>query len=154
MRTVLLLNVYKFTGNDLGDLKKRNLTEDFFLRMLPEYCIRTDNHKINYTENYFQFTENGEENYWLFNIVGSDDILTEEISNVGIAEVLQDYDLSEIFENISYNTYENFGRNIPTTSHIIVDIEYTGGYNAWTGDNDFDINISLSYLTENGICFL
>jgi len=65
MRTVLLLNVYKLTGNDLGDLKRKNLSEQ-------HYCIRIDNHKIDYTENYLQWTESGDEVFWLFDQIGSD----------------------------------------------------------------------------------
>lgn len=151
MRTVLLLNVYKLTGNDLGDLKRKNLSEQHVLSLLPDYCIRIDNHKIDYTESYLQWTESGDDIFWLFNQIGADNLLDEEISNCGITEFFQDYDLIKIFEKSSFNTYEDMGKRIPDTCHIIVDLSYIGGYNAWTGDSDFDIEIGVKFLTESGV---
>lgn len=154
MITTLLLNVYKITNENIGDMRKKNPTDRFLESLLPTYCIRTDTHKIDYTASYLQFVgffENEKkEEYWMFDIQGADSILYEEINQCGIGELLSDYDLSKIFEKISYNTYEDMGHSIPKTCHIFVELDYVSSFDYYSGGYEYDMDVYIrGYLSDD-----
>jgi hypothetical protein len=155
MITVLLLNVYKITGDNIGDMRKKNPTDRFLQSLLPDYCLRDKDdkypNKINYSDGYFQFVESGEQEYWMFNVVGADDILQEEISQTGIDILLEGYDLSKIFEKVRYNTYDDMGKSIPRTCHLFIELDYRSSYDYYNGGYECDMYTYIKgYLGENG----
>ena len=48
----MAINLYKITGDELGELKKKQSVSKFAYKFLPEYCLRSDNNKIGNTEYY------------------------------------------------------------------------------------------------------
>lgn len=143
MITTLLLNVYKFKGKDIGDLRKKNPTDRFLETILPKYVLRSDNDpgagNIDWSYGYLQFVDDGDEEFWMFDIQGADCILQEEISYGGLEELLEGFDLRKIFKNVSYINYDDFHKTIPYTTTIFIELDYQTSYDYYNGGTECDM---------------
>lgn len=154
MITTLLLNVYKFKGKDIGDLRKKNPTDRFLETILPRYVIRIDRDagagNIDYSYGYLQFVDGGDEEFWMFDIQGSDSILDEEINQGGLEDLLKEYDLRKIFEKVSYTDYDSYRRSIPTTTTLFIELDYQSSYDYYNGATEYDMYPYLKgYLSSD-----
>lgn len=154
MITTLLLNVYKFTGKDIGDLRKKNPTDRFLETILPRYVIRLDKDagggNIDNTYSYLQFVDDGDEEFWMFDIQGADSILEEEINQGGLEELLEGYDLRKIFEKVPHTDYESYKRSIPFTTTLFVELDYQSSYDYYSGGTEYDMYPYLrGYLSSD-----
>lgn len=122
MRCLMAINLYKITGDELGKLKAQQITPAHIYNWLPKYCIKPDG-SIDHTEYWLQFIETGEEVYYLFDIVHTDDPLDYEIAQCGIEEFKFNFNFLKEFPCI---TYEEMNRRIPTQTHIVFDVNYLG----------------------------
>lgn len=135
MRCLVIINLYKITGDEIGELKRKQNVSKFAYKFLPEYCLRSDNGKIDYTEYYLQFIDSGEEEYFLFNVDYIEQPLAEEVSAVGINNVL-DFDFS-FLKKCAAMSYEDMNNTLPKSTGIVFELEYIGG------GEDFDLNVSI-----------
>ena len=147
MKTIMLINLFKFTGDDIGKLREKNKSYKHLEKLLPEYCLNRETGKIVPYEagGYLQFVFEGEIKYWLFDIVGMDTLLAEEISNAGIEEVITK-DLRPLFEHIGGYKGEDYFRVIPISVPIIIDLDY----DSRQYESDYGIDYKLvGYLNDD-----
>jgi len=144
MKTILSIIPFLYTEKDLFHVREqlRGYPSHHFFKSLPEWCVREDNGFIDYTASYHQFTgtivsDDLTKGYHLFDINPVDEILKQEISNVGIEELFGWYDWRPLFSHIIPNEDPNNSIRIPNNTHIVVDIRYDGN-----GD-DFDIYTNI-----------
>ena len=143
MRTLLALDLFEMTVTEIAKHLKPGMVD------LPQYCI-TDKGKIQRAEYYHQFAYEGDEKYILFNALPCDDILSEEISNTGIEDLLN-FDLTPFIEEFRkrgmIKEYENFRRSLGTSSYLVVNLNYysCGSYGE---PNDWDMDVYLDGILD------
>ncbi len=135
IKCLITLNLFELTGDEIGELKQRQIVESHALKFLPEYCIRNDNEKIETTEQWLQFTESGDEKYFLFDILTIEEPLNHEIAHSGIDSVL-DFDIS-FLKKLPSIKYEDMDRSLSVSQHVVFNLKYIDG-----GDGDYDIEIT------------
>ena len=148
MKTILSIIPYGLTVHDFFVLRKPILNKPtrLFFNSLPEWAIRGGSGNINPTEDYHQWTglmDHPEETiFYLFDINPVDEILKEEISNVGVEQLFEGYDWKRLFESIPINEPPHKTLNIPFNVHVVVDIAYEN-----MGDDEFELIVEvLGYL--------
>lgn len=124
MKCLVSINLYKLTGDEIGELKQMQISSKHAYKFLPEYCLRTDTNKIDYSEYYLQFTNSGKEEFILFDIEHIEQPLAEEISSGGIQDVLN-FDFSFLKE-LKQITYQEMSRTLHRSTQIVFDLEYNG----------------------------
>jgi hypothetical protein len=146
----MTLSLITLTGKELGTIKKEQRTVKHVFKWIPKYCIR-DSGKIDYAENWLQFTEDGGEVYYLFDIEHMEQPLAEEISCLGV-DFLSDtmgIDLN-FLRTLPAITYDRMQRSLNGNIQLVFEVTYTGG--GWCGEyqDDVDIEITLvGYLNQN-----
>jgi len=135
----------KFTGKQLGDLKKKTPPETRrLLRDLPQYTINDKYQKIVEADYYLQWVEEGDEEYILFDLVTSDQFLVEELSYVSVGDggsVIENED-EELLISIIKNHADINDPNVilPSPEYIIINIRYFGGgYPDYEWDVEYEI---------------
>jgi len=148
MKTILSIIPYGLTVHDFFVLRKPILDKPtrLFFNSLPEWCIRGGSGNILPTEDYHQWTglmDHPEETiFYLFDIYPVDEILKEEISNVGVEQFFEGYDWKALFEKIPVNEPPHKTLNIPFNVHVVVELTYEK-----MGDQEFDLIVEvLGYL--------
>ena len=131
MRTILSIIPYGLTAHDFFEMRepiKDKPTRHFF-KTLPEWCIREDGF-VSYTEEYHQWTgtiDSKEKTMFrLFDINPVDEILKEEISQVGVEYLFEGYNWKKMFEKIPINEVPHKSLRIPFNIHVVVDLIYSG----------------------------
>jgi rhodanese-related sulfurtransferase len=137
----------KFTGKQLGDLKKKTPPEyRYIIKRIPEYTINLDYHNIVDSESYLQWIEEGDqEEYILFDVMTVDEYLKEEISNVptlgdegSVIEGTDEELLISIIKN--HATIHVHDVILPSPEYLIINAKcYNGGY----PDYDYEIEYSI-----------
>lgn len=125
--TLLEVKIYELTGDEIGAIKKEEEEANHFrfTKTLPEYCLRDDNGKKGYTEDYLQFVESGDEKYLLFNASTLDEILSEEISGCGLDTILENVDLRPYFKELEIQTKDNIThRKLVSGQYLIIEVNY------------------------------
>lgn len=150
-RTILIIKAVKMTGEEIGIIKNKNRTFKHFIKEFPEYCVRLNNGYIDYTYNYLQFTEDGKQEYIMFDTIGADALLQFEIDECGLEDVLRATDLRSIFNKLDVNIFDDWFIGMPNSAHLVIDLIYSGGeYMGINGDSDFDVEIKLvGYLNTD-----
>jgi hypothetical protein len=154
MKTLMAINdLYKISANELYEIRRNYIKEDTVFNFLPKYTIR-DNGKIDYAENWLQFSgqfidENNDPLFYLFDYQILDNVLNEEFLNMGIDDFFDDdTNFNEIFKHMkvhSYNDWKNHA--LTTTNYILIDWEYEGEYDYWTGESDYELILNeVKYL--------
>jgi hypothetical protein len=149
MKTILSIIPYGMTAHDFFVLRDpiKDKPNRHFFNSLPEWCIR-DNGFIDYTENWHQFTglidSKDETVYHLFDINPIDEILREEINQMGVEGILEGYDFTELFKQIPLNENPYNSIRIPFNVHIVVELDYIGKGE----DTELFIEV-LGYLDNN-----
>jgi len=132
MKVLLSIIPYGITAHELFVMREpiKTYPSYHFFKVLPEFCIRDDNGRINYTEHFHFFTgqldDNSPTKYYLFDVNPVDLILQEEISNCGIEELFDGYNWKPLFEHIPINESPLITHRIPFSVHVVVDLEYLG----------------------------
>lgn len=144
MRTILSIIPYQLTQQDFFEIREpiKEYPLHHFYKALPEFCIREDNGRIDYTENYHQFTghfnDTDPKRYNVFDVNPVDLLLQEEISNCGFDGLFEGYDWRPLFEITPSNFSPIKTVQIPFSVHIIVDLEYHN-----TGDGDYNLIVEV-----------
>ena len=132
MKTILSIIPYGLTIHDFFELRTpiRNFPNQHFFKSLAEWCVRGGTGKVDYTENYHQFTglmdHPDDKIFHIFDIDPVDVILEEEISNVGFEGLFDGYDWRPLFEKIPINEPQHKSLRIPFNVHVVVDLDYHG----------------------------
>lgn len=149
-RCIITISLFTLTGKDLGTLKKEQRAERHVFKWLPKYCIRDDG-RIDHTENWLQFIEDGNEVYCLFDIDHTEQPLEEELSNLGVEylsnELEIDFNFLRGFPSINF---DRMHRALNGNIQLVFEVTYTGG--GWCGEyqDDVDMDIQLiGYLNHN-----
>lgn len=154
MKQLMSVAIWRFTGDDLGCLKKNYHRRDFVYKYMPRYCLSDAGH-IGYTDHWLQFVEFGDDLYWLFDVLYCDPLLAEEINQTGLEEMFPNVNWYPLFtyfkttladvlpslENLRdllESDYDKFQRSIPTAHHIVIDLNYTGHGE----DTDLEIDVA------------
>jgi hypothetical protein len=134
VKTLLAIELYELTGKELGDLRKRNQSNNFFQDSLPEYCL-DDKGQIRSTVDYLQWVEDGEEKFLLFSAWTADKLLEHEMSNVGLESLVENIDFRPLLGDFTKYTEKDLFRLCAAAEYLIVNLCYTryddlyhGGY--------------------------
>jgi hypothetical protein len=140
MKCLIILDLYKLSGNDIGKLKELQISSKHTSKFLPEYCLNSDN-KIRYTDIWLQFTEDGKEEYLLFDIINIEEPLQEEINQCGIEYLLKD--TWDILYKLPTLKFDELHRRLALSQHIVIDLRYIGS------GEDTEVEASIyGYLNE------
>lgn len=150
MRVILSITAWRITDLDFYNhrMKYKGYPNYHWLNTLPQFCVREDNGYLDYTEYYYQFfgyePMEHEENksHIVFDYEAIDNVLKEEISNVGFEDIFGKKDLRPLFNKIKTNDWDLIA--IPINQHIIIDLKYVEDIDDW------DMTVDLvGYLDEN-----
>lgn len=134
------------TLSEMGDAYKN---PDSIFGRLPEWCLRDQEPRIGkpmIAHYYHQFTPysppDEDKKYFFFSISPVSNIISEEVSQIGMEQFLEDYNFQELFKEIPINSWEK--PCLPKETLLVFDLEYVG----W--GEDFDLNIiPIGYLNNN-----
>jgi hypothetical protein len=139
-RTLLDVEVFEVTGEELGELRAIAKHDPFLERnVLPDFCVG-ENGKVNFTH-YLQWVETGEEKYLLFNATTSDKLLREEISNAGFPELVKEFDFNYILQTFTKHKLKNRFLQIPPSEYLVIDLQYIGGGSFYDDDVDLAVDV-------------
>ena len=150
MKTILSIIPYGLTVHNFYELRKPIMDKPtrHFFNSLPEWCVRGEvkGGIIDYTENYHQWTglmDHPDQGiFYLFDIFPVDEILKEEISQVGFEQLFEGYNWKPLFEKIPVNPPPHKTLTIPFNIHVVVELTYEN-----MGDNEFELIVEvLGYL--------
>ncbi len=145
-KQIIGIQVCKATGIEIGELRKLNkgYENDF----IPKYVLSEDG-KIKNSEHYLCYSEFDETEFTLFDVVYSDSFIGNMISDCGIEEIFEKYDLNKILCNFNFihTSLENWNRSIPPTERIVVDVIYSSNFNGETTEYDSEVEL-VGYLDE------
>lgn len=148
MKTILSIIPYGLTISDFYELRKPIMDRptSHFFNSLPEWCVRGGTGKITPTEEYHQWTglmDHPEKTiFYLFDINPIDELLKEEISNVGVEQFFDGYDWRPLFEKTPHNEPPHKTLTIPFNVHVVVDLAYET-----MGDDEYELIVEvLGYL--------
>lgn len=138
-RGLVGINVVKVTAEDITELHKDNpIGFRTIQKFLPEWVL-TDHKNIQHSGYYLQFVGEGFEGreFICFDVQFSDDLLQEEMSTIGTDDFLEGaYELIKSIEPIPFKDYN---RSLGNTKYLLVELQYTGGYDWYSGGYDCDV---------------
>lgn len=149
---LLALSAVKFTADQIGELKRRcpnyrYLLEDVF----PEFCINKEFGNIMEGIPYLQFTDEGDEEFILFDLDTIDPFLKEEINGGGLFGEFSMFNKKD--EKIIVDIIKNHATIykpddiLNSPEYIIVNINYFGGF---PPDYDYDVEYSIDgFMNKN-----
>jgi hypothetical protein len=141
IRTLLNIELYEVTGNEIGELRETAKHDRFLLNeVLPKYCVHLENGNIMYTESYLQWRDSGEEKYLLFNAETTDKLLGDEILQCGLDDLFKTYDFRYVLETFTKNKIRNRFLQLPQSEYLIVELDYIGGGYFNADDVDLEVN--------------
>ena len=147
MKSIISINnLYKLSNKDLYKIRKEFPLEKHVFKKLPRYTIR-DNGKIDYAENWLQFTgqvENDtEQEFYLFNYSTTDEMMSEEFSNCGFSDFFEDFNFTELFKSLDHSTYKDWqDHKFAIQNYLLIDWEYKVYYDYYSGDSDAELIIN------------
>ena len=118
----MTIALYGLTGADIGKIKKEQYVDKHTFDHLPEYCIKPDG-SIDITKYWLQFIEEGDEMYYLFNILHIDNPLDHEIKEGGIDSLKLNFNFLKDFQLLRV---EQLFYSMPKSTHIVVEVNYIG----------------------------
>lgn len=136
---------------DLREDKDDDFYFDFYgyHNQLPQYCL---NEKGICVEFDGQFDLDDEKiyhedlKYHFFDLSTCDPLLSEEISNIGICDIIENDDLRPIFQHFAKLSYRHLkNRSYPSAQYIVVNISYWSDY---FGEWDSSMGVA-GYLDNN-----
>jgi hypothetical protein len=144
---LLSVVLYEVTGAQLEQLREKHYSDRHAYKYLPEFCLTKEN-KIAYTDVYLQFINSGEEKFFLFDVAYTEQPLAEEISAMGLEDIL-DMDMS-FLKTLTINQYEDMHNRLPMASHIVIEAKYveSGSYEYPEVEAEFSI---VGYLNSDKI---
>ena len=147
MKQLLTIIPYMITSNEIYHISEmfKNRPRGYIFKQLPEFSINKDYGNILYTENYHQFTgmiPDENDVFYMFNLINNGDLLSEEISNCGLEDLIENYDWRPLFNKIPTNSFKKLC--VPFNVHIIIELNYIGDYE----DVETEIKV-LGYLDNN-----
>lgn len=138
--------IYEIKKNKKGNLRTNGL--------LPRYTFGNEDNIID-AEYYLQFVGLSEteenKNFFLFDISTLDDIIDEEIRNLGEEEFLNNFNLKEIINKLEIKNIEEFKLHCQdVTNYLIIDINYDRYDDFQFGGYEYDISYKLvGYLDKD-----
>lgn len=121
--TIMGVTLFKFTHAEIAKLLELQRCERNFYNVLPTYTIN-DKGFIRYSEEYLQWVDSEDNSSLLFNVDYADPMLENSIANSGLQDLLEKVDVRPVFNHFKHHTYEEFGKIIPVTNHVVMEIEY------------------------------
>lgn len=154
---IMAVNAYIINTNDLYELNQK-YKKNIFDHILPytinlkEYNDKANNDIIQ-SDVYLQFVpkikEENPNKYLVFDFQTFDEVLAEEISAVG-NDLFQGIDFKKILSNFSIKTFKDKGNRLDAPFYLIVQMEYFGSYDHYSGVSEYDLIIDIvGYLDGN-----
>jgi hypothetical protein len=138
---LLKVDVYEFTGNDIGKLREQYQHDRYLHKILPKYTFNKEYGNMLDADGYLQFVYEGDEKFLLFDFETNDDLLNEEISNGGLDTLLKGIDIRPYIEKMNFKKYDDFQRSLSSAEYLIIELEYVNG--GYFNENEFDLNVNL-----------
>jgi len=152
--TILAVEGYFINENEIYDIYQ-DYKRNTFNQLFP-YTINNNESKKNLidTSCYLQFVGRfGKDNpkeYLLLNFKTNDNVLLEEISNMGYESLFEHIDFNKIISNFKFDKYKDMWKILKSPYYLIVQMEYIGGYDHYYGGYDYDLEIDIvGYLDSN-----
>lgn len=142
-KCLLAVDVYEFTGDDIGKLRKVYNHDRYLTSILPKYTFNKEYGNIVDADGYLQFIDEGDERFILFNLETLDPLLKEEISNSGLDSLLKESNIRSYIEKMNIKNAEQFQRSLTSLEYLIIEIEYTGGGSYFGYADDFDVHVGV-----------
>jgi len=146
IKGILLLNVYKFTGAEIGELRDAVSKNMGILGMtdqgyLPKYVVRREGNALDTAADYLYYVTEGEETYILFDVAAMDNFAQNEVDMVGFEEVFEDSDLAKLLADSDVGqTVKQYNRALPHSTIIELEITVQGDY------EDVEVSIYCSKI--------
>lgn len=138
---ILPITIYEISGKEIGE-SKRPKTRTIASTCMAEFCLGKKTNSnisiVHHADSYFQFTEDGDDKYYVFSSNVFDHILSEEIKNIDLVEIMNLIcaDWHSIFDKLNINKYND--TRIPIVSHLVMKIRWIN-----CGDGEYDVEYEL-----------
>jgi hypothetical protein len=142
-KCLLAVEVYEFTGEDIGKLRKQYKHDRYLDKILPKYTYNTNTNcgTLIDSPGFLQFIEDGDEKFVLFDVSTVDPLLKEEMSMGGLDGLLDDIDLRPWIDKFTKRTYDDFQRCFDSAEYLIIGLEYFGG--GYYNPDDVDLHVTI-----------
>jgi hypothetical protein len=157
VRCLLAVEVYELSENYIFELKEGRKKPNSIGDILPEYTINTNEGQHNQPMNadyFLQFVGldyvKNPKNCLLFNLRTFDSILQEEISNVGIEDLFNDYDFKKLLSVFKPHTDDDMKRySMPYTYYMVVDVVFETTQDYYSGGWECESSVNIvGYLDD------
>lgn len=156
---ILAVEAYTINTNEIYELRQEHKRHPFsklypYTINLRDYNDNANNNIIQ-AEYYLQFIgfikEENPVDYILFDLDTHDNLLGEEISNLGVEDLFKNIDFKKILSNFKIEKYIDKWKTLRAPIYLIVEMKYIGGYDYNTGgDSEFELEINIiGYLNSN-----
>lgn len=154
-RSLLGINIFEIDSDFLYEQRKSRFKSESIFNILPKY-IFGNNGNILEAEYYLQFIgqvkEEKNQKFILFEIQTLDDILFEEIKDIGECEFLNEIStyLKDVINKLPKKNIEEFQKHcFNKTSYLVVDILYIS-HGTYGVDYETDVEYNLiGYLDKD-----
>ncbi len=99
MKCIVSINLYKFTGDDIGLLRKKQVSYRHVRKFIPDYCIHPETGKIIDSEQFLQFVEDGEKEFYLFDFLHTHQPVQWEVEEVGYDTAYEKIDFRSLIKS-------------------------------------------------------
>jgi hypothetical protein len=156
-RCLLAVNLYELSENYIYELKESRKNPNNIDDILPEYTINTNEGQHNQPINapyFLQFVGNfkvdNPKKYPLFNLKTLDNLLSEEISNVGAEDLFNEFDFKKLLSVFKPQTDDDMKRySMPYTYYLVVELTYETIQDYYSGGWECEISVDIvGYLDD------
>ena len=155
---ILVVEAYSINENEIYEIRQEHKRYPFeqlppFTINLKEYNDKANN-DIRYADDYLQFVgqikDDNPNEYVLFDLATHDNVLGEEVSSVGYDDLFKGIDFKKILSNFKIEKYKDKWKTLKAPFHLIVEMEYIGGYDHYSGATEYDLDIDIiGYLDSS-----
>lgn len=140
-RCLLKVDIYEFTGEEIGKLREQFQHDRYLHKILPQYTFNKEHGNMLDADGYLQFVYEGDEKFLLFDLETNDELLNEEISNGGLDNLLKGIDIRPYLAQMKIRKYDDFKRSLNSAQYLIIQLEYVGG--GYFNADNFELNVDL-----------
>ena len=155
---LLAVDAYVITSKDVYEIRQQYKTHPFhhlhpYTINLKEVNDKADNGLID-ADYYLQFMGTIEDddyaNHIFFDLNTQDDLLNEEVSNVGYKDLFDGIDFKKILDNFSIPMYKDSWKKLGAPIYLIVEMNYMSSYDHYSGATEYDLMVDIvGYLDSN-----
>lgn len=155
---IMAVQAYNVSNKDVYEMRERYKTHPFDQFYPYTINLKSVNDKAGNTiipaEYYLQYMGLADNDEYpdqvLFDLSTHDDLLFEEISNVGYEDLFQGIDFKKILDHFPIVDYKDHWKRLGAPFYLIVEMNYFSSYDHYSGATEYELETDIvGYLDAN-----